>query len=50
MHTQNRPFCEKNFKKIFSTLKIALKTQKSRLLLRKETSGITTVLFRCIGR
>ena len=41
---------EKNLKKIFLTLKIALKTQKSRLLLRKETSGITAVLFRCIAR
>ena len=30
MHTQNRPFSEKNLKKIFLTLKIALKTQKSR--------------------
>ena len=50
MHTQNRPFSEKNLKKIFLTLKIALKTQKSRLLLRKETSGITVVLFRCIAR
>ena len=50
MHTQNRPFSEKNLKKIFLTLKIALKTQKSRLLLRKETSGITAVLFRCIAR
>ena len=28
MHTQNRPFSEKNLKKIFLTLKIALKTQK----------------------
>ena len=50
MHTQNRPFSEKNLKKIFLTLKIALKTQKSRLLLRKETSGIAAVLFRCTGR
>ena len=50
MHTQNRPFSEKNLKKIFLTLKIALKTQKSRLLLRKETRGITAVLFRCIAR
>ena len=30
MHTQNRPFSKKNFKKIFLPLKIALKTQKSR--------------------
>ena len=31
----------KNFlKKIFLTLKIVLKTQKSRLLLRRETSGL----------
>jgi len=43
MHTQNRPFSKKNFKKIFLPLKIALKTQKSRLLLRKETSGITAI-------
>ncbi len=50
MHTQNRPFSEKFLKKIFLTLKIALKRQKSRLLLRRETSGIATVLFRCIGR
>lgn len=40
MHTQNRPFSEKNLKKIFLTLKIVLKTQKSRLLLRRETSGL----------
>ena len=50
MHTQNRPFSEKNLKKIFLTLKIALKKQKSRLLLRRETSGIVAVLFRCTGR
>ena len=30
----------KKIEKIFLTLKIALKTQKSRLLLRRETSGL----------
>ena len=50
MHTQNHPFSEKNLKKIFLTLKIAPETTKSRPLLRRETSGIVAVLFRCIER
>lgn len=50
MHTQNRPFSEKNLKKIFLTLKIALKRKKSRLPLRRKTSGITAFIFRCIER
>ena len=44
------PLFQKKFEKIFLTLKIAPETTKSRLLLRKETSGITAVLFRCIAR
>ena len=32
MHTQNRPFSEKNLKKIFLTLKIALKRKKAACL------------------
>ena len=48
--SQMHPLNLKKIWKNFFALENCPKTQKSRLFLRKETSGITAVLFRCIAR